>query len=162
MSDIIHDQWRHRPACASARLSMGWISFKPVCLGMKMPIIIKHIHARTHAHTRAHTHKHTIYIAVIFSVLYNVQSATWKNTFWHMRPRLKSAFASAQSCKSLRCPHEEILHPWLSTMCTMKILTSLCECAGWLESSLGAYVLRYMMCTCAGWPVPSLITYDIV
>ena len=33
--------------------------------------------------------------------------------------RLKSAGASAQSDQSLRCPHGEISHPWLSKMTTL-------------------------------------------
>ena len=42
--------------------------------------------------------------------------------------RLKSACASAQSDQSLRCLHEENLHPWLTKMRTDKILIRLCEC----------------------------------
>ena len=57
---------------------------------------------------------------------------------------LKSACASAQSDKSLRCMHEETLYRLLSKMRPAKILIRLRECAGWSESSLGAYVLRYI------------------
>ena len=44
--------------------------------------------------------------------------------------RFKSACASVQSDQSLRCPHEETLHPWLSKMRPVKILIRLRECAG--------------------------------
>ena len=37
--------------------------------------------------------------------------------------RLKSACAFAQSDQSLRCPHDETLHPWLSKMRKGKILS---------------------------------------
>ena len=39
--------------------------------------------------------------------------------------RLESACASAQSDQSLRCPHEELLHPWLIKMHPVKILIRL-------------------------------------
>ena len=32
--------------------------------------------------------------------------------------------------QNLRCPHEEVLHPWLSKMYSVKILIRLHECAG--------------------------------
>ena len=44
--------------------------------------------------------------------------------------RLRSACPSAQFDQSLRCPHEETLHPWLSKMRQVKILNRLHECAG--------------------------------
>ena len=34
--------------------------------------------------------------------------------------RLKSACSSAQSDQSLRCPHEETLHPWRTKLCLVK------------------------------------------
>ena len=43
--------------------------------------------------------------------------------------RLKSACASAQSDQSLRYPHEETAHLWLSKMRPVKIMISLRECA---------------------------------
>ena len=54
--------------------------------------------------------------------------------------RHKSACSFAQSDQSLRCPHEETLHTWLSQMRPVKILISLRES----EFSLGAHVLRYL------------------
>ena len=59
--------------------------------------------------------------------------------------RLRSACAFAQSDQSLRCPHEETLHPWLSQKRPVKILIRLRECAGWSESYLGAHVRRYAL-----------------
>ena len=56
------------------------------------------------------------------------------------RWRLESACASAQSDQSLRCPYEETLWHWPSKMHIAMVLTRLCECAGWSESSMGATV----------------------
>ena len=39
--------------------------------------------------------------------------------------RLRSDCACAQSDRSLRCPHEETLHPYISKMRPVKILISL-------------------------------------
>ena len=52
--------------------------------------------------------------------------------------RLRSAWASAQSDQSLRCPHEESLGPYLPTERTAKTLIRLGGCPGWSEPSLGA------------------------
>ena len=52
--------------------------------------------------------------------------------------RLRSAWASAQSDQSLRCPHEESLGPELPNERTAKTLIRLGGCPGWSESSLGA------------------------
>ena len=42
-----------------------------------------------------------------------------KPTKWHVRPaKLRSAWASAQSDQSLRCPHEESLRPELPIECS--------------------------------------------
>ena len=53
--------------------------------------------------------------------------------------RLRSAWASAQSDQSLRCPHEESLGPELPIERTAKTLIRLGGCPGWSESSLGAH-----------------------
>ena len=53
--------------------------------------------------------------------------------------RLRSAWASAQSDQSLRCPHEETFGPWLPIERTAKTLIRLGGCPGWSESSLGAH-----------------------
>ena len=52
--------------------------------------------------------------------------------------RLRSAWASAQSEQSLRCPHEESLGPALHIERTAKTLIRPDGCPGWSESSLGA------------------------
>ena len=52
--------------------------------------------------------------------------------------RLTSAWTSAQSDQSLRCPHEESLSPWLPIERTTKTLIRLSGCPGWSESSLGS------------------------
>ena len=77
--------------------------------------------------------------------------------------RLRSACASAQSDRSLRCPHEETLGPQLPidqslhcpheetlgpqlpTEWTAKILIRLGICPGWSESSLGAQTILLVL-----------------
>ena len=62
-----------------------------------------------------------------------------KPTMWLCaQRRLRSAWASAQSDQSLRCPHEESSCPELPTERTAKTLIRLCGYSGWSESSLGA------------------------
>ena len=53
--------------------------------------------------------------------------------------RLRSAWVSAQSDQSLRCPHEETLGPYLLIERPAKTLFRLDGCPGWSESSLGAH-----------------------
>ena len=53
--------------------------------------------------------------------------------------RLGSAWASAQSDQSLRCPLEESLGPELPIERTAKTMIRLGGCPGWSESSLGAH-----------------------
>ena len=53
--------------------------------------------------------------------------------------------AHPRSLISLRCPHEETLHSWLSKMRPVEILIRLREGAGWSESSLGAHVRKYVL-----------------
>ena len=63
-----------------------------------------------------------------------------KPTKWvRAQRRLRSAWASALSEQSLRCPHEESLGPYLLTECTAETLIRLGGCPGWSESSLGAH-----------------------
>ena len=74
-----------------------------------------------------------------------------KRTLRHVRPtKTQIRLRIAQSDLSLRCPHEEILHPFLSKKRPVMILIRLHECAGWSESSLGAHVRRYICWRC-GW-----------
>ena len=69
-------------------------------------------------------------------------------SWWHLQTCahrwLKSACASALSDESLRFPHEETFHPWLSRMRPVSILIKLRECEGWSESSLDTHICRYM------------------
>ena len=79
-----------------------------------------------------------------------IWAAMWENVPSDMcsKQRLEPACASAQSDRSLRCPQEETLHPWLSKTRPVKIQIRLRECAGWSESSLGAHVQRYVFWRC--------------
>ena len=69
----------------------------------------------------------------------SIWAASWQNqengmcTQW----RLRSAWASAQSDQSLRCPHKETLGLWLFLERTAKTLIRLGGSPGWSESSLG-------------------------
>ena len=65
--------------------------------------------------------------------------------------RLRSAWASAQSDQSLRCPHEEILGPYLSIERTAKTLIRLSGFPGWSESwwahmPFVGFVMRCLKC----------------
>ena len=96
--------------------------------------------------------KRAIGVRAIEVLLYclNIWAATWENVLFDMcaQRRLKSACASAQTDKSLRCSHDQTFHPWLSKMRPVKILIRLRECADWSESSLGAHVRRYVFWVC--------------
>ena len=65
--------------------------------------------------------------------------------------RLRSAWTSAQSDQSLRCPHEESLAHYLPTERTAKSLIRLGGCPGWSESSLVhthfiGFVMSWLKC----------------
>ena len=63
-----------------------------------------------------------------------------KPTMWVCsQRRLRSAWASAQSDQSLRCPRDETLGPYLPIESTAKTLIRLGGCPSWSESSLGAH-----------------------
>ena len=59
--------------------------------------------------------------------------------------RLRSAWVSAQSDQSLRCPHEEALGPWLPIKRTAKTLIRLGGCPGWSQSLLGAHAILLVL-----------------
>ena len=62
--------------------------------------------------------------------------------YWATKWENRDSNQSAHPCGSLIslcCPHK-YLHPWLSKMWLVKLLTRLLECTGWSESSLGAHV----------------------
>ena len=82
-----------------------------------------------------------------------------KPTKWHVRSAKTQIslgirpvwWASAQSDRSLRCPHEETLGPQLHIERTAETLIRLGGCPGWSESSLGAqsfcgFVMRRLIC----------------
>ena len=76
--------------------------------------------------------------------LIRVFAVRMKTAWVHSYPlsaqrRLRSAWASAQSDQSLRCPHEECLGPQVPIELTAKTLIRLGGCPGWFESSLGAH-----------------------
>ena len=75
-------------------------------------------------------------------LLYHVSRDMTKPTKWVCaQQRLRSAWASAQSDQSLRCPHEESFDPELPIKRTAKSLIRLGGCPGWSESLLGAQSL---------------------
>ena len=59
--------------------------------------------------------------------------------------RFRSAWASAQSDQSQRCPPEAKLGPKLPTERTAKTLIRLDGCPGWSESSLGTKVILLVL-----------------
>ena len=59
--------------------------------------------------------------------------------------RLRSAWASAQSDQSQRCPPEAKLGPKLPTERTAKTLIRLGGCTGWSEFSLGTKVILLVL-----------------
>ena len=76
-----------------------------------------------------------------------------------VRPaRLRSAWASAQSDQSLRCPHEESMGPSLPIERTAKTLIRLGECPGWSESSMGAQSLCWF-CHVAAHICPLMVIF---
>ena len=70
-------------------------------------------------------------------------AATWQNQQNGMcaQRRLGSAWASAQSDQSLRCPYDETLDRQLPIERTAKTLVRQGGCPGWSESLLGAHSL---------------------
>ena len=59
--------------------------------------------------------------------------------------RLRSAWESAQSDQSLRCPHERILGPQLPIERTAQALIRLGGCLGCSESLLGAQIILLVL-----------------
>ena len=79
--------------------------------------------------------------------LFPKYACAWQNqqNDLYVQRRLRSAWASAQSDQSLRCPHEESLGPLLSIERTAKTLIRLGGCQGWSESSLGAHAILLVL-----------------
>ena len=74
-------------------------------------------------------------------------AASWQNQQNDLcaKRRLRSAWASAYSDESLRCPHEETLGPQLPIERTAKTLITLGGCPDWSESSLGAQIILLVL-----------------
>ena len=66
-----------------------------------------------------------------------------------VQQRFRSAWASALSDQTIRCPHKERLGPQLPIKCTAKSLIRLSGSPGWSESSLGAHVFLLVL-SCGG------------
>ena len=79
--------------------------------------------------------------AILFDRLnVNMSRDMTKPTKWLCaQRRLRSAWASAQSDQSLRCPHEETMGSQLPIERRAKTLIRLGGCPGWSEFSLGAH-----------------------
>ena len=79
--------------------------------------------------------------------LFFIWATSWQNqqnSMWAQR-RLRSAWPSAQSDQSLRCPHEETLGPQPATERKAKTQIRLGGCPGWSESSLGAHAILVVL-----------------
>ena len=77
----------------------------------------------------------------------NIWTASWQNQQNGncAQRRLRSAWASAQSDQSLRCPHEQSLGSYLTIERTAKALVRLGGYPGWSESWLGAHVILLVL-----------------
>ena len=78
-----------------------------------------------------------------------IRTITWGNVPSDIcdQRRLRSACASAQSDRSLRCPHEETLHTWVAKIRPVKILIRQTDlnCADWSIYLLGPPVRIYFL-----------------
>ena len=76
---------------------------------------------------------------------YHKRAASWQNqqNDPSAQRRLRSAWASAQSDQSLRCPHEETLGPQL--LRALQRLIRLGGSPGWSESSLGTQTILLVL-----------------
>ena len=83
---------------------------------------------------------HAKYCFLFHNTAFIIRAASWQNQQNGMcaQRRLRSAWASAQSDESIRCPHEESLGPYLPIERIAKALIRLGGCPGGSESSLGA------------------------
>ena len=94
-------------------------------------------------------------ICQIFAFLLMVKIIEWVSAWQNQQigicdqRRLRSAWASAQSDLSLRCPYKENFGPKLPFERIAKTLIRLGGCSGWSESSLGAHAI-FLALSCAG------------
>ena len=66
---------------------------------------------------------------------------------------LRSARASAQSDQSLRCPHEEILDPWLPIKCKRRLWSDLADAQAnlslrWAHSHFAGFDMSWLIYAC--------------
>ena len=83
-------------------------------------------------------------------LLYEMGRDMTKPTKWVCaQRRLGSAWASAQSDQSLRCPHEESLGPWLPIKRTAKTqITQTDLSLRWAQSHIVGFVMSRLKCIC--------------
>ena len=109
-----------------------------------------------------HCFPHVLCLVPFLGVYHDLSRLITKPTKWLCaQRRLRSAWASAQSDQSLRCPHEETLGPQLPIQCTAKTLIRLGGCPGWSESSLGAQII-YWFCYETAHFISCLHFFDVV
>ena len=121
-----------------------------------------HISPMTQTNFIKRSHNHEVYLPALFtdqnkdhfSVLVSrkvIWATSWQNQQNDMcaQRRLRSAWPSAESDQSFRCPHDETLGPQLPIERTAKTQIRLGGCPGWSESSLGAHVIL-MVLSCGG------------
>ena len=95
---------------------------------------------KSHIHSK---HLNILYVIHV-PLCFTIWATEWENVPSGMcaQRRLKTSCASAQSDQSLRCPHEEILHPWLSKKCPVRIMIEPREYATWSESEKGHFLIE--------------------
>ena len=81
-----------------------------------------------------------------------ISAASWQNQQNGMcaQRRLRSAWTSAQSDQSLRCPHEESLGPWLSTERTARLWSDWADAQAnlslrWADSHFVGFITRVLI-----------------
>ena len=77
----------------------------------------------------------SVQILTATTALRKIRAASWENVTHLPQRRFRSDCAFMQSDRSLRCPHEETLHPWRPT----KIQIILRIHAVWSKSTLSAW-----------------------
>ena len=97
------------------------------------------------------------------SGLLHIWAAEWQNQQNGMcaQRRLRSAWASTQSDRSLCCPHEESLGPKLPIEHTVKTLIRLGGCPGWSKSSLGAHAILLNLSRCGSFLLPKVYSVRV-
>ena len=119
------------------------------------------------------------HIRVLKQARLSTWATAWQNQQNDMcaQRRFRSAWASAQSDQSLRCPHEEALRPWLPIERTAKTLVRLGEqaillvlsCCGsvvdtqpFMPSGLCCYPYYLDESVCHIWSVSFILFIDVV